>query len=137
MYGYTVPMTASTTVIPGHDYTIKLVIGDYQDTAFDSAVFIEGGTFDIGLGKVNSVPPSIAAFTGLTVSNGRAVCFGDKKIIKAGENPIPGATYFWTKDSQIIPGENTNTLLIEGPGSYASTIQFGAGASGCEEKSNC
>ena len=41
MRGYTVPMTASATVIPNNNYSIKLVIGEYNDTAFDTAVFIE------------------------------------------------------------------------------------------------
>ena len=48
MNGYTVPMTASATVIPNNPYSIKLVIGDYNDTAFDSAVFLKGNSFDVG-----------------------------------------------------------------------------------------
>ncbi len=46
--GYTVPMTASAPIIPNNPYSIKMVIGDYADTAFDSAVFINGNSFDIG-----------------------------------------------------------------------------------------
>src|SRR5690606_326207 len=38
MMGQAVPMIASATVIPNHVYTIKLVIGDYQDTALNTAV---------------------------------------------------------------------------------------------------
>jgi len=45
--GITAPMTASATVIPNNLYKIKMVIADRQDTAFDSAVFIEGGSFAI------------------------------------------------------------------------------------------
>lgn len=47
MSGYTVPMTASATIIPNNPYSIKLVIGDYADSAYDSAVFINGGSFEI------------------------------------------------------------------------------------------
>lgn len=48
MNGYTVPMTASANVIPNNPYSIKLVIGDYNDTAFDSAVFLKANSFDVG-----------------------------------------------------------------------------------------
>jgi uncharacterized repeat protein (TIGR01451 family) len=46
--GQTVKMTASSTIIPNHNYHIKLVIADRNDSAFDSAVFIEAGTFASG-----------------------------------------------------------------------------------------
>lgn len=48
MNGYTVPMTASANVIPNNPYSIKLVIGDYNDASFDSAVFLKGNSFDVG-----------------------------------------------------------------------------------------
>lgn len=46
--GITVPMTAGATVIPGNSYHIKMVIADYQDSAYDSAVFLQGGSFNPG-----------------------------------------------------------------------------------------
>jgi len=46
--GQTVPMTAFASLIPGRQYSLKLAVGDYQDTLFDSAVFIEGGSFAFG-----------------------------------------------------------------------------------------
>jgi uncharacterized repeat protein (TIGR01451 family) len=48
MAGYTVPMTAIASVIPNREYSLKLAVGDFQDTAFDSAVFIEGGSLALG-----------------------------------------------------------------------------------------
>lgn len=45
--GVTHPMTASSVVIPNNLYKIKLVIADRADSAFDSAVFLEGGSFAI------------------------------------------------------------------------------------------
>jgi hypothetical protein len=33
-------------VVPGHTYHIKLAIGDINDAAFDSGVFLESGSFD-------------------------------------------------------------------------------------------
>lgn len=46
--GQTVPMTAFATLIPNREYSLKLAVGDYQDTAYDSAVFIEGGSIAFG-----------------------------------------------------------------------------------------
>ncbi len=49
--GSTKAFTASSTVVPGHTYHIKLVIADYGSNAvnrlFDSAVFLEAGSFDL------------------------------------------------------------------------------------------
>ena len=46
--GQTVPMTASSAVLPNHPYHIKLVVVDRGDTLLDSAVFIEAGSFSAG-----------------------------------------------------------------------------------------
>lgn len=43
--GFTVVLTASAQVQCGQTYHIKLAIADVSDTAFDSAVFIEAGSF--------------------------------------------------------------------------------------------
>jgi uncharacterized repeat protein (TIGR01451 family) len=43
--GVTVPMTASSAVIPNNLYKLKMVIADQNDSAFNSAVFIEGNSF--------------------------------------------------------------------------------------------
>ncbi|PKF75000.1 choice-of-anchor L domain-containing protein, partial [Chryseobacterium sp. PMSZPI] len=47
--GRTVPLTATATVIPGQEYHFKMVIADYNDHSYDSAVFLEGGSFNIGV----------------------------------------------------------------------------------------
>ncbi len=46
--GQTVPMTAYAQLIPNRQYSLKLAVGDYQDSSYDSAVFIEGGSFAFG-----------------------------------------------------------------------------------------
>ncbi len=45
--GRTIPLTATATVIPGQAYHFKMVLADASDSSFDSAVFIQGGSFDI------------------------------------------------------------------------------------------
>lgn len=47
--GQTAILTAETTVIPGQTYEIKLVIADETNFRFDSAVFIEGNSFNAGV----------------------------------------------------------------------------------------
>ena len=46
--GRTVALTASSAVTPGVTYEIKLVVADQGDYAWDSAIFIDGGSFNIG-----------------------------------------------------------------------------------------
>ena len=46
--GYTTVLTATANVIPCETYHIKLVIGDGGDAIYDSAVFLEAGSFNAG-----------------------------------------------------------------------------------------
>ena len=46
--GRTKVLTASSAVTPGVIYEIKLVVADQGDYAWDSAIFIEGGSFNLG-----------------------------------------------------------------------------------------
>ena len=49
--GSTKAFNATSVVVPGHTYHIKLVVADYGSTAvnrlFDTAVFLEAGSFDL------------------------------------------------------------------------------------------
>jgi Cleaved Adhesin Domain len=51
--GQTVLMTASSAILPFHPYHIKLVVADRGDSAYDSAVFIEAGSFTSGPPECN------------------------------------------------------------------------------------
>uniref|UniRef100_UPI0037C0BE92 choice-of-anchor L domain-containing protein n=1 Tax=Flavobacterium sp. TaxID=239 RepID=UPI0037C0BE92 len=106
--GITVPLVATSPVIPGNTYHIKMVIADYNDTAYDSAVFLEGGSFDIG----NIVLPD-----DYLIANGNALCEGDDVILDSGLNP---ALYDiqWFNGTTLIPGATGPVLVVSESGTY-------------------
>jgi gliding motility-associated-like protein len=117
MVGYTVPMTASATVIPNHNYTIKLVIGDYNDSQFDSAVFIEGGSFNVGVANLTYPIGLGGSYTqDMLVSNGQAVCPGETRLVSTGLNAA-NFDFVWTRN-----GVNLNidapSITVSQPGVY-------------------
>lgn len=115
--GQTIPLTASASVIPGQLYTIKLAIADYQDTAFDSAVFLEGSSFNLdGLDLGEPI----------TLDNPDAQCDGGVVNVDTG---LPGGTsivYEWYKaplgqfpgDDDLMVGEEDPALDITETGTY-------------------
>ena len=125
--GQTVPLTAVGNVIPGNGYNIKLVIADETDSAFDAAVFLEGGSFNIG---VNLGPD-------VTIELGTALCEGETLEIGLSGlgGPPDGSTYQWfvfnpvTMVFDIIPGETNATLDVTVSGTYQ--IEVTNDDSGC------
>ncbi|WP_188363247.1 choice-of-anchor L domain-containing protein, partial [Flavobacterium orientale] len=129
MRGQTVPLTAQATVLPNTPYRIKLVIGDYQDSILDSAVFIEGGSFNVGTANITGTN-GFENFGDLTIANGGALCQNTCSVIQAGSSPITGATYEWTLDGVVIPTETNYQISVCEPGTYGVTVIVG-GAAGC------
>ncbi len=112
--GITVPLTAASAVIPGQQYHIKLAIADYSDEAFDSAVFIEGGSF--GLGNVNLGDD-------LLIVDGTALCNEDSIVL----NSALDTTLFgiqWSVDGVDIPGATGPTLNVDEAGTYTITATY-------------
>lgn len=111
--GQTIVMNAQTTVIPGKTYHIKLVIADQGGYYYDSAVFIEAGSFTskIDLGS-NRVAPN------------NPICFGEKFIIDTQLSPT--YNYKWYKDNSLIPGETNPTYQASGTGNYRVEVESGS-----------
>jgi len=109
MRGETKVLTAASTVIPNRTYRIKLAIGDYNDSNYDSAVFIKGGSF----------------MTTMNLGPDRTICEGEKITLKS--DIVGNFNYTWTLNGAVIPNETSNSLTLDRPGTYAVTATL----SGC------
>ena len=112
--GRTVPLTAEATVIPGQSYHIKMVIADARDTIYDSAVFLEAGSFDIGV--------SIVDAAGNPVPETLNVCDNTPQVLNALVATSPGMTFQWFKDGVAIPGATNIAYTATSPGVYTVKI---------------
>lgn len=110
--GRTIPLTATATVTPGETYHFKMVLADYQDSNFDSAVFLEAGSFDIG---VQVLGPG-----GVTLPSSINVCDNTPQTFTASVQGA-GATYQWLLGTTPIPGANQASYTATQPGTY--TVQ--------------
>lgn len=108
--GRTVPLTAVATVTPGVAYHFKMVLSDYRDWGFDSAVFIEGGSFDIGIKLVDG--------NGVVLPSTLNVCDNVPQTLVAQLNAVPGTTFEWTFNGTVISGATSSTYVANTPGVY-------------------
>jgi gliding motility-associated-like protein len=106
MRGFTQILNASANTIPNNPYRIKLVIGDYNDADYDSAVFISAGSFN----------------SALNLGPDTNFCVGNTTTITSD---LDATTYshIWTLNGNIIPGETDNTLSITQVGTYGVTLE--------------
>tara|TARA_R110002049_G_scaffold92446_4_gene229240 strand:- start:1618 stop:8298 length:6681 start_codon:yes stop_codon:yes gene_type:complete len=111
--GYTTSMTAFSNVTPGNTYNIKLVIADDGDTAYNAAVFLGAGTFNLGGDLGDDV----------TIDAGTAICSGGSVPL---DTNLPTATHTWYLDGVVIPGETGSTLNATENGVYSVDVVFSA-----------
>ncbi|WP_334112668.1 choice-of-anchor L domain-containing protein, partial [Paucihalobacter sp.] len=109
--GRTAIFTAQSDVIPGETYTIKLVIGDDNDSLLDSGVFLKAGSFNLGgdLGEDR------------TIAADNAPCDNDLVIL---ETDLLAADHIWFKDGVVIDGETSSTLEVTQSGVYSVDFSF-------------
>uniref|UniRef100_A0AAU6WVT3 Choice-of-anchor L domain-containing protein n=1 Tax=Chryseobacterium endophyticum TaxID=1854762 RepID=A0AAU6WVT3_9FLAO len=113
--GRTIPLTATATVTPGVSYHFKMVLSDYRDTAFDSAVFIEGGSFDIGIQLVDG--------TGAVLPSTLNMCDNTPQTLVAQVSNVTGLTYQWYLNGVAINGATSGTYVATAPGVYQVQVQ--------------
>lgn len=110
--GQTIVMNAQTSVTINKSYHIKLVIEDDLSRYFDSAVFLQAGSFD----------PKINLGQDRLLATNNPICFGDRLLI---ETKLPTTyTYKWYKDGSTIPipGETSPAYLVSDSGIYTVEV---------------
>src|SRR5690606_30762658 len=112
--GVTVPMTAVGAVVPNNTYRIKLVIADRNDHSWNSAVFLEAGSFNLG----GNLGPD------LTIDAGNTVCYNEPLIL---DTEVTGLNHTWYLNGEVIPGENGPVLTVTEGGTY--DVEIGDGGS--------
>ncbi|MGO3810514.1 choice-of-anchor L domain-containing protein [Mesonia sp.] len=127
--GQTVALTATGTVNPGETYTIKLVVADERDTSHDSAVFLEAGSFELGANLGTDV---VLDNEELEIP---VPCEGDVILIDPFQNVdlVPGATFTWFFNGEVIPGETGETLEVTEEGTYGIEVFFTEDCTGEDE----
>ena len=111
--GRTIVLTASADVIPNQPYEIKLVVADQGDDAWDSAIFIEAGSFNIGLDLGQD----------FTIAGGNSACSGETLRLDTLISTAIG-THTWYKDGVLIPGAADSYLDVIADGEYRVVIDF-------------
>ncbi|MDN3493443.1 T9SS type B sorting domain-containing protein [Winogradskyella bathintestinalis] len=111
--GRTTVLSATATIQPNVQYQIKLVIADQTDQNYDSAVFIEGNSFDasVDLGDDFSTCATSTVLDG-NISN-------------------TNATYTWYFNDTLMSSENQASLTALQTGNYRVEISLPLAGSSC------
>src|SRR5690606_10984412 len=117
--GHTVLMTASASDIePGVVYRMKLVIADRTDSSWDSAVFLEAGSFELGA-------PDLGGDK--LIVDESALC-SDEPYVLDTQLSADDYVFHWFRDGLPIPGENGPSLEVTESGTYyVDIVPIGVG----------
>lgn len=111
--GRTIPLTATAPVIPGETYRFKMVLADYNDTEYDTGVFFQAGSFNIG---VQLTDPS-----GNPLPSNISICAGSSQVLNATV-PVAGATYQWYLNGGPIAGATASSYTATQAGVYSVQV---------------
>ncbi len=104
--GQTKILTATANVVPDETYHVKLVIADEQNFRYDSAVFLEAGSFqlstDLGPNRL--------------LSTGNAICENDTLVLDASQQN--SNSFKWFKDDVELLTELNSTYTVTEAGTY-------------------
>lgn len=123
--GQTEILTAEFQVIPCTRYKMRLMIADWEDALFDSYVFIESGSFNIGADLGEDI----------SANDLNSVCYGKEINLSVFEGLISNACEVnlnWLQDGESIPNSNDlANISVTEPGLYSLFI---GGEDGCGEE---
>lgn len=101
--GRTTVLTAFSDVIPGQTYHIRLLVADSGDERYDSAVFLEAGSFNLGLNIVDEL--------GIDVGEDKHLC-GVEAYTLYLDSSNPNLQIQWFKNEIPIPNANSDQLTV-------------------------
>jgi gliding motility-associated-like protein len=108
--GQTKILTATATLVPNQTYHVKLVIADEQNYRYDSAVFLEAGSFklstDLGPNRL--------------IDSANSLCEGESIALDASASNAN--SYKWFKNNTLLPMETSQTLNVAEAGIYTVEI---------------
>lgn len=106
--GQTKVLRAIADITPNVTYHVKLVIADHINYRYDSAVFIEAGSFqlstDLGPNRL--------------IANDNALCENETYTLTSSVPGTTATTYTWFKDGVELTSETDATLNVSTPGVY-------------------
>ncbi|MBO3116207.1 T9SS type B sorting domain-containing protein [Winogradskyella sp. DF17] len=107
--GQTKVLRAVADIIPNVRYHVKLVIADHINYRYDSAVFLEAGSFrlsaDLGPNRLNA--------------NNNALCENETLTLTSSVPGTGNGTYTWFRDGVQLIDETNPTLDVSTPGTYS------------------
>ena len=122
--GFTAVFEAVAVVTPCEQYTIKMVVGDAFDGNYDSAVFLEAGSFNAGAGaKLDSRVEGVEGntiyddcLTGYFVLNRIGGVNMDEPLVihmnySDQSTAVPGVDFIPLPDSIVIPAHQDSIML--------------------------
>ncbi len=107
--GRVVPLKAYATVEPGKTYHFKMVLADAGDSMYDSAVFLEAGSFNLGVQFQDE--------SGVNLGSKYVLCEGQSITVSASTS-VTNPTFKWYKNGELIAGSTGNAYTITSPGIY-------------------
>jgi len=112
--GQTSILTATTSVIPNETYHVKLVIADEQNYRYDSAVFLEAGSF----------LPNIYLGNHRLFETFNPLC--ENETLELDVTQSGAISYTWFKNGLPITGENNPIYTIVDTGIYSVEVAYSA-----------
>ncbi|NND10497.1 MAG: T9SS type B sorting domain-containing protein [Flavobacteriaceae bacterium] len=112
--GRTQVLTATATIVPNVEYSIKLIIADQTDENYDSAVFIEGNSFNA------------------TVDLGGDITTCAENVVLNGDIQNPQATYQWYRNGALLNGETAPSINADQSGNYRLVVSIPLNGTTCD-----
>ncbi|MGB6268642.1 MAG: choice-of-anchor L domain-containing protein, partial [Olleya sp.] len=114
--GQTKVMSAIANTTPNATYEVKLVIADEQNFRYDSAVFLEAGSFEL----TTDLGPNLLETTNNALCPNETISLD---ATQAGNN-----NYAWFENGLLLPTQTNAILQVSDPGTYNVEVTL---ANGC------